>query len=57
MADYIRSNILSQAYVHIDPLEIDESRLDALKSEIELYLQTRGRDHLKFTWGLLALCT
>lgn len=43
MADYINSNILCQAYIHIDPVVIDDSRLEALREELELFLSTRGR--------------
>jgi hypothetical protein len=43
MADYINSNILCQAYLHIDPVKITDDRLESLRNELELYLATRGR--------------
>jgi|GEM_PF-690615 len=43
MADYINSNILCQAYLHIEPVNIPEDRLEALRKELELFLSTRGR--------------
>lgn len=43
MADYINSNILCQAYVHIDPVEIPEEKLELLRKELELFVTTRGR--------------
>lgn len=43
MADYINSNILCQAYLHIDPVKIGDDRLESLRRELELYLSTRGR--------------
>jgi len=43
MADYINSNILCQAYLHIDPVNIPDERLEALKKELDLFLATRGR--------------
>lgn len=43
MADYINSNILCQAYLHIDPVKIGDERLEALKNELDLFLKTRGR--------------
>lgn len=43
MADYIDSNILCQAYVHVEPVNFPEERLELLRKEIEHFVTTRGR--------------
>ena len=43
MADYINKDILCQAYVHIDPVPLDEAELESFKAEIEKFLEARGR--------------
>jgi len=43
MADYIDRNILCQAYVHIDPVRLDEPQLDQLKRHLEVFITTRGQ--------------
>lgn len=34
MADYIDKDILCQAYVHIDPVPLDEAELESFQSAI-----------------------
>lgn len=43
MADYIDRNILCQAYVHINPVGLDEDDVANLKRHLELFVATRGQ--------------
>lgn len=43
MADYIDRNILCQAYIHIEPLGLDEDEYSILQNQIAHFIETRGR--------------
>ena len=43
MADYINTDILCQAYLHIDPVPVDVDELAALKKELEQFISSRGK--------------
>ncbi len=43
MANYINQNILCQAYIHIDPVPLDESEYADFKLRIQEYIDTRGK--------------
>jgi hypothetical protein len=43
MAHYIDRNILCQAYVHIKPVELDKDEYEIFKSQIDHFIDTRGR--------------
>ncbi|MCW8894251.1 MAG: hypothetical protein OQK48_03610 [Sulfurimonas sp.] len=43
MANYINDNILCQAYIHIDPVPIDESEYEEFQSYIQEFIHARGK--------------
>ena len=43
MADYIDRNILCQAYVHIEPENLEEDEYDTFQAQIDHFIQARGR--------------
>ena len=42
MADYIRSNILSQAYIHVEAPDLTEDQLAEIVKELEAFIAARG---------------
>ncbi|WP_157572431.1 hypothetical protein [Nevskia soli] len=43
MADYIDRNILCQAYIHIDPVRLDDDQAIQLKRHLEAFISSRGQ--------------
>jgi len=43
VADYINKDILCQAYIHIEPVPMDEDELAVLKKELEAFINSRGK--------------
>jgi len=43
MADYINSNILCQAYVHIEPVDLSSADIDRIKQVLNEFVTARGQ--------------
>lgn len=43
MADYIDRNILCQAYIHIEPVQLGADQLEQLKRHLEAFISSRGQ--------------
>lgn len=43
MADYVHKNILSEAYVHIDMVELDSTQKQKFENQLMLFTESRGR--------------
>lgn len=43
MADYIHLNILSQSYIHIEPVNIEDERLERFRAYMEEFVAQRSK--------------